>query len=407
VVVELLERELSSRDPEIPKVKAKDQAPRDSIKRRTAEVRKCLVSLFSTKCVSFRDLAARLDTIHRLAPAFCACLHQATLSSGGSPRHREEWEEFFLEPDRLAADDATNADRDAKWIEDAARQYQEDFSLERAFRVERATASSGVIEAVLYWPSDFPSEARRRQKAEYARAVFFAVFRELPLTMQEGVLPFLREAIIEELIPEGDFTEPWNYHDSERDRWFFRVRRFGDEHLAFLFGEQKAKEVIELAKRATEEFWRLNEHPRVSSSLLREPPENTLEATAQGLNYLLKGDSPLKERMTAIEERLNFLLGHNDDQFDRDERRQSHLLNLVLNALENDSVYPFDSFSYPLLSQYCELLWGKAVSAILLEQKITIVESAHDQWQWLELMRKLSIVRLRAQHPEWRLGWRW
>jgi hypothetical protein len=64
--------------------------------------------------------------------------------------------------------------------------------------------------------------------------------------------------------------------------------------------------MIELAKLAIQEFWRLNERPRVSSSLLQEPPESALEATAQGLNYLLNGDSRLKERLKATEERLNF-----------------------------------------------------------------------------------------------------
>jgi hypothetical protein len=122
---------------------------------------------------------------------------------------------------------------------------------------------------------------------------------------------------------------------------------------------------------------------------------------------LLEGDHRLKKRLTAIEKRLNFLLGDSDDRFDRDQRWQSHLSNLVLNALEKDSVYVFDLGSYGLISQYCDLLWDKAVSAILLEQKITIVESAYDQWRWLELMRKLSIVRLRDRDPEWRLGWRW
>jgi hypothetical protein len=80
---------------------------------------------------------------------------------------------------------------------------------------------------------------------------------------------------------------------------------------------------------------------------------------------------------------------------------------MALNTLENDSIYLFELGSYPLISQYCELLWDKAVSAILLEQKITIVEGAYEQWHWLELMRKMSMVRLRAQNPRRRLGWRW
>jgi len=72
-----------------------------------------------------------------------------------------------------------------------------------------------------------------------------------------------------------------------------------------------------------------------------------------------------------------------------------------------DSIYVFHLGSYRVLSAYCDLLWEKAVGAILLEQNITIVESAYDQWQWLELMRKLSIVRLRSNDPSPRLGWRW
>jgi hypothetical protein len=262
--VELLERRLTAPDPEISKVTTEDQALRESSKKGAGDVRKCLIELFGTKCRSVRDLAARLDTIHRLAPAFCACLHEATISSDGSTRPPEEWEEFFLEPDRLAAEHTTNTGRDAEQLAQTARQHQWIFSLERAFQVERATTSSGVIKAMLDWPSDWPFEMKGHDKPGYTRLDFFAALRELPRSEQEGALPCLREAIFEELIPEGDFFEPWNYDDSERDRWFFRLGRFGDEHLAFLFGEQRAKEVIELAQRAREEFWRLNEHPRVS-----------------------------------------------------------------------------------------------------------------------------------------------
>ena len=79
----------------------------------------------------------------------------------------------------------------------------------------------------------------------------------------------------------------------------------------------------------------------------------------------------------------------------------------MLNLLEKASVYPFHEGSYPICSQYCELLWDKAVCEILLQPKVTIVESAYEQWRWLELMRKLSIMRLRGRNPGWRLGWSW
>jgi hypothetical protein len=69
---------------------------------------------------------------------------------------------------------------------------------------------------MLAWPSDWPFEATRSREAEYARAFFFAAFRELPQPEQKAVLPCLREAIFEELIPHS--FEPNNYDDSKRDR---------------------------------------------------------------------------------------------------------------------------------------------------------------------------------------------
>jgi hypothetical protein len=173
-LVELLERKLASTDPEIPKVKADDQAPRESITKRAGDVRKWLVELFTEYNV--RGLAARLDTIHRLAPACCACLHKATISSDGSTRHREEWEEFFLESGLLAADDATNAGRDANSLSSEARHWQQErFSLERAFQVERATNSSDVIKAMFDWPS--AGEWGRQKIPKFGSSGPFVAFR--------------------------------------------------------------------------------------------------------------------------------------------------------------------------------------------------------------------------------------
>lgn len=405
-LVELLERKLASTDPEIPKVEADDQAPRESITKRAGDVRKWLVELFTENSV--RGLAARLDTIHRLAPACCACIHEATISSGGSTRRREDWEEFFLESDRLAADDATNAGRDADSLTgEAHHQQQERFSLERAFQVDRATTPSRAIKAMLDWPSSKPHSDVRKHLA-----YFFAAFRRLPAAEQERALPHLREAVFQELVPE-DPNLPWSCQKSTTDRWFIRVLSLGarppqawqplallfgerndaasriasagEQVLALLFGEQNANGVLDLAEQTRDERYEAGKH---------DAARNECEARQE-------------ERLNSIEEQLNYLLGRNDDGFDRNERRQSHLLNFVLNALENDSVYLSYLGSYDLISQYCDLLWDKAVTAILLEQKVTIVTSAYEQWRWLELMRKLSITRLRSQHPEWRLGWRW
>ena len=205
-LIELLEHELVLSDSEILKPEADDQAAHGSIKRKAGDVRRCLVKLFSIGCRNVKDLAERLDTIHRLAPAFCECLH---VSLEGSTRRPEEWEEFFLEPTRLAAEETRSTNPDADLLAATARHYPRVFSLERAFRVERATTSSDVIKAMFEWPSS--RQSKRAKMGEYLRAFFFRAFRELLPTEQGVALAPLREAVFEELVPPQEYFEPINY----------------------------------------------------------------------------------------------------------------------------------------------------------------------------------------------------
>jgi hypothetical protein len=380
-LVELVERRLTNSDPEIMK------AVGGAAMVRAGDVRAMLAEIFMLGGRGVRDLAAHFDTIHRLTPSLCECLHAALISSPGSTRQREEWEEFFLEPDRLAAEDAANgypsANRDAGKILSADYQYQELFSLERALQVDRATKPSRAIKAMLDWPTSKPYFPDVRDHLAY----FFAAFRRLPAAEQERVLPHLREAVFQELVPENPDL-PWSWQESTTDRWFIQVLSLGEQPLALLFGEQNAQSVLALAGRARDERYEAGKH---------EAARNECETRQE-------------ERLKSIEEQLNYLSG--SDRFEwrgefDGEPALEHLLDLMLNVQEKTSVYIFHEGSYPICSKYCDLLWDKAVSAILLEQKVTIVQSAYEQWRWLELMRKLSITRLRSQHPERRLGWRW
>lgn len=375
-LVELLEHRLANNDPGIVGQAAMIRA---------GDVRAMLAEIFALRRRGVRDLAAHLDTIHRLVPSLCECLHAALIFQPGSARQREEWQEFFLEPDRLDAVDAANegarANADSH-MHSVDYEYQELFSLERALQVDRAMAPSSVIRSMLDWPSSKPHSDVRRHLA-----YFFGAFRRLPAEEQERALPRLREAVFEELVPE-DPELPWSYQKSTADRWFIRILSFGEQPLALLFGEQNAKGVLELAERARDECYEANKHHGTQD----------------------EHDARRDQRLKSIEEQLSYLLG--SDRFDwkgefDGEAARGHLLDLMLNVQENTSIYVFHEGSYPICSKYCDLLWDKAVSAILLEQKVTIVESAYEQWRWLELMRKLSVVRLRAHHPQWRLGWRW
>jgi len=324
--------------------------------------------------------------IHRLAPACCACLHEAAISSAGSTRQREEWKDFFLEPDLLAAEDAANeyagANRPAGEIRSADYFCQELFSLERALLVNRATDPSGAIKAMLGWPSS-KSHSDVRQHLAY----FFAAFRRLPAAKREQALPQLREAVFQELVPENPDL-PWSYQKSTADRWFTRILSLGGQYLGLLFGEQNSKGVLELARRASDECYEASKHDGTHNEY----------------------DACLDERLKSIEEQLSYLLGSDllnwRGGFDG-KAVLDHFLDSMLNRQERMSVYVFHEGGYAIWSKYCDLLWDKAVSALLLEQKITIVTSAHEQWRWLELIRKLSIIRLRSQDPERRLGWRW
>lgn len=232
---------------------------------------------------------------------------------------------------------------------------------------------------MLDWPSSKPhSDAREHL------AYFFAALRRLPAAEQEQALPHLREAVFQELVPE-DPNLPWSYQESTADRWFRRVLS-ARPLLALLFGEQNAKGALELAERARDQCY------EESKRMENEPDER------------------VAERLKSMREQLDYLLGYDRSdwggQFGAEAARE-HLLDLMFNAQERASVYVFHQGSYPICSKYCDLLWDKAVSAILLEQKITIIESAYEQWRWLEFMRKLSVIRLRSQHPAWRVGWRW
>lgn len=376
-LVELMERHLIDTDSDIMK------AVGGAAMVRAGDVRAMLVEIFMLEGRKVRDLAAHFDTIHRLIPSLCECLHAALISSPGTTRQREEWEKFFLEPDSLAAEDAADeyasADRDADKIPSADYQYQKLFSLERALQVDRATVPSGVVRAMLDWPSSKPHSDVREHLA-----YFFAAFRRLTAAEQERALPQLREAVCQELVPE-DPDLPWSSQESTTDRWFIRVLSLGEQPLAFLFGERSAQSVLDLARRARDERYEAGKHDAARSEC----------------------EARQEERLKSIEEQLTYLLGPDRFEWDKfdGEPALEHLLDLMLNVQEEASVYVFHKGSYPICSKYCDLLWDKAVSAILLEQ--TIVASAYNQWRWLELMRKLSITRLRSQHPEWRLGWRW
>ncbi len=234
---------------------------------------------------------------------------------------------------------------------------------------------------MLDWPSSKPHYDVCQHLAS-----FFAAFSQLPAAEQEQALPHLKEAVFDELVPENPHL-PWSRQESTTDHWFNRILSLGQQPLGFLFGEENANGVLELAKRARDEFDEASNRERT----------------------LNKHDMRRDERLKSIEGQLSYLLG--PDRFDwrgefDSEAARDYLLDLMLNAQENTSIYVFHSGDYPICSKYCDLLWDKAVSAILLEQKITIVDSAYDQWRWLELMRKLSIIRLRSQHPDRRFGWR-
>ncbi len=94
--VELLEHRLTNSDPRIM------ENVGQTAMIRTGDVRAMLVEIFALKRRGVRDLAGHLDTIHRLTPSLCECLHQALQPPQTTPRQPEAWEEFFLEPDRLA-----------------------------------------------------------------------------------------------------------------------------------------------------------------------------------------------------------------------------------------------------------------------------------------------------------------
>jgi len=370
-LVELLERRLANGNLTIPK-----DAGQPAIVT-AGEVRAMLAAIFELKRRGVRDLAAHLDTIHRVTPSLCECLHAALISRPGAPRKPEEWEEFFLEPDRLAAEEAAGGNLESEMYS-VDYEYQEVFSLERALLVDRATEPSGVLKAMLDWPS-----SKRHSEVRTHLAYFFAAFRRLPASEQRSALPHLRDAVFQELVPE-DPNLPLRDQEPTAGRWFARILGLGEEHLALLFGEQSAKSVLELAERGRDESYEANRREGIRS----------------------RDD----ERLNSLEEQMGYLFSA--DRFDWKAEfdagvAHDHLLDLMLNAQERATVYVFQEGSYPVCSKYCDLLWDRAVSAILLEQKITIVESAYEQWRCLELMRKLSIIRLRGQHPGYHLGWRW
>jgi len=376
-LVELLKCRLARKDSEILKMSAKPlMVPANQIK-------EMLIEVFTLKRRGVRDLAAQLDTIHRLAPFLCECLHGALVSSPGAARKPEEWEEFFLEPDRVAAEADIGMNSYADRLNHDAIFYHLNFPLERAIRTAHAPYPRETIKAILDWPC---ADSYSYRLEEY-RAQFLHSFHQLPPADQERALPCMRETVFEELVPE-DPNAPWSHQESTADRWFVRILSFSEQTLASLFGSKNAKDVMDLAKRARDE----------------QCEASTGDAAAS------KRESRQDERLKSIEEQLNYFLG--PDRINWMGKLDggaalNHLLDMVLNAQEKTSVYIFHEGSYPTCSQYCDLLWDKAVSAILLEQRVTIVESAYEQWRWLEFMRKLSIIRLRSQHPGRRLGWRW
>lgn len=142
-----------------------------------------------------------------------------------------------------------------------------------------------------------------------------------------------------------------------------------DTSLAFLFGEQNAQAVPHLARRASDKHY---------------------EASKQGATQN-DPESGQDERLKSIEQQLNYLFGpdrlNRRSEFDG-EAALNHMVDMMLYLQEKASIYVFHGGSYPVCSEYCELLWDKAVSVILLEQKITIVESPYEQ---------LALARIHAE----------
>ena len=261
-LVEELETALASTGRGIPKAEVDDKA-RGSLTKRGGEIRRLLVKLLDfAQGGGVRHLAANLDTIHRLAPSLCESLHGALDSSAGAADDHEEWEEFFLEPDRLRATHSASISRDADSVRIYAIEYEEVFSLERALQVDRSNTPSGTIKAMLDWPS---AELYSFRRDNYQQQ-FFTALRKLPATEQESALACLREAVFDELVPENP-EEPWSFGEfigriefrSGSDRWFNRILSFSEQSFRALFGAQNADDVRDLARQVRDEYYKVTE----------------------------------------------------------------------------------------------------------------------------------------------------